>query len=199
MSGENGSSADEGTPLEMLVAGAVTTVTLAVAFALLAAGVSSFWIVFVVGFAGVLPMALAAVSLYEDRQERTSGESSEDEDALAELRRRYARGELTELEFERRVERLLETETIGDARRYVDASDEHVTESEERASDRNRARDRGREREENRDLNRNRNRNRNQNRGQNRGQNRDRNRNLNRGQNRDRDRDRDREPEYERR
>lgn len=152
---------DEGTPLEMLVAGAVTTVTLAVAFGLLAAGVSSFWIVFVVGFAGVLPMALAAVSLYEDRQNGDSERSSEgenedeDEDALAELRRRYARGELSELEFERRVERLLETETIDDARRYVDTGDDRATAGRERASGRNRTRDQGRERNRDRDQNRN--------------------------------------------
>lgn len=36
-------------------------------------------------------------------------------DALARLRERYAAGEIDEHEFERRVERLLETETVEDA------------------------------------------------------------------------------------
>lgn len=168
MSGEADSSVDDETPLEMLVAGVVTTVTLAVAFGLLAAGVSSFWIVFVVGFAGVLPMAMAAVSLYEDRQDGPSGSAGdgerEAEDALAELRQRYARGELSELEFERRVERLLETETVDDARRYVDASDDPLTAGGEAASDRQRTREQGRHRDGERDQDRDRGRDRNQNR-----------------------------------
>lgn len=49
----------------------------------------------------------------------------DDEDALAILRRRFANGELSEPEFERRVERLLETETIADLRgeRLLDRGD----------------------------------------------------------------------------
>ncbi|ARS89357.1 SHOCT domain-containing protein [Natrarchaeobaculum aegyptiacum] len=156
MNGEDDSSDDEVTRLEILVTVTVTSVTLAVGLGLLAVGVAPFWIVFVVGFAGVLPMALAAASLYEERQDGPSGGSSdserEAEDALAELRQRYARGELSELEFERRVERLLETETIDDARRYVGTNDERVTTGRRRASDRNRTRDQRRGRDRSRDL-----------------------------------------------
>ena len=43
----------------------------------------------------------------EDRDEETTAE-----DPMEELRQRYARGELTEDEFERKVERLLETEDV---------------------------------------------------------------------------------------
>lgn len=43
-------------------------------------------------------------------------------DPLDELRGRYARGELSEEEFERRVEALLETETRSDAGDYVDVA-----------------------------------------------------------------------------
>jgi uncharacterized membrane protein len=39
----------------------------------------------------------------------------EDGDALDTLRSRYARGELTDEQFERKLERLLETETLEDA------------------------------------------------------------------------------------
>jgi len=42
-------------------------------------------------------------------------EDADEEDALEELRSRYARGELTDEQFERKLDRLLETETIEDA------------------------------------------------------------------------------------
>jgi hypothetical protein len=41
---------------------------------------------------------------------------------MEELRGRYARGEIDEAEFEHRVERLLRTETVADAREYLDGS-----------------------------------------------------------------------------
>ena len=40
--------------------------------------------------------------------------SEADETALEQLRRRYAEGELTDEQFERKLERLLETQTIED-------------------------------------------------------------------------------------
>jgi len=99
----------EESPAQLTVAGAVTALTLLVGFGLLAVGVSYFWVAFVVGFAGLLPMSLGAVQLYERRQNETRTTEDAD-DAIDELRRRYARGELTEAEFERRVEKLIETE-----------------------------------------------------------------------------------------
>ncbi|PSP32540.1 hypothetical protein BRC64_06440 [Halobacteriales archaeon QH_10_67_22] len=55
------------------------------------------------------------------------GPDSADEDdtdaALADLRERYARGEITDAEFERRVERLLETESVDDAETFFDGRD----------------------------------------------------------------------------
>lgn len=45
-------------------------------------------------------------------------ETAEDADALQTLRNRYARGELTDEEFERKVERLLETETISEIEEF---------------------------------------------------------------------------------
>lgn len=53
------------------------------------------------------------------------------QDALDRLRTRYAEGELTEAEFERRLETLLETETVGDVERYLEKTD-----SEEQTSER---------------------------------------------------------------
>lgn len=128
---------EDETPLQEVVSGAVTALTLLVAFGLMFMEVGFFWVVFIVGFAGVLPMALGLVKLYERRRDReatrspgavrrdasTGGRDSDTEDALDALRERYARGELTEVEFERRVQKLLETESVEDARTFIDGGD----------------------------------------------------------------------------
>jgi hypothetical protein len=117
-----------------VVSRAVTALTLAVAFGLLALGVDAFWVAFPVGFGGVMPVAVSLAA--SDDAERDGAETAADleEDdvtdgrtavtdppasgaatagpqdtkaALADLRRRYARGELTDETFERRVEELL--------------------------------------------------------------------------------------------
>lgn len=55
-----------------------------------------------------------------ERSDELGGDSTDD-DPIEELRARYARGELTDVEFERRLERLLETENVevGDSRERV--------------------------------------------------------------------------------
>lgn len=128
---------DEETPLEEAVSGAVMALTFIVGFGLMFAGVPFFWVAFPVGFAGVLPMALGLAKLYRRRQESTDdSQQSETENALETLRERYARGEITEREFEQRVERLLETESVDDAREYAGR-----TGSQERERERERARE----------------------------------------------------------
>ncbi|MFC7204448.1 SHOCT domain-containing protein [Haloferax namakaokahaiae] len=108
---------EDESPLEELVAGVVMALVFLVGFGLLALGNPWFWIAFPVGFAGVLPAAIALVRIYESRREEAESEKADEtEDALETLRRRYATGELSEAEFERKVERLLETETVADAR-----------------------------------------------------------------------------------
>lgn len=136
MAGDEGESIedDEETPLEEIVSGAVTVLTLSIAFGLLFAGFQFFWVAFIVGFAGVLPMALGAVKLYQRRQDGGTT-TAEPEDALEELRQRYARGEFTDEEFERRIELLLETESVADAREYAEAVRAERT-TEERARER---------------------------------------------------------------
>jgi len=111
---------DEETPLEEFVGGVVVAGILLVAFGLLAVGYPWFWVAFPVGFGGVLPAAIALARLYERRREERAADEAptEQEAALSTLRDRYARGELTEAEFERKVERLLETETVADAREF---------------------------------------------------------------------------------
>ncbi len=59
----------------------------------------------------------------------------DDDDALETLRDRYARGELTDEQFERKVERLLDTETLEDVEDRARVRDEQTeTESFERSS-----------------------------------------------------------------
>ena len=58
---------------------------------------------------------------WQDQDWGTSGETQDSaddqsvEDALQTLRERYAKGELTDRQFEQKLERLLETETLEDA------------------------------------------------------------------------------------
>lgn len=114
---------DEGTPLEAVAAGVVTTLTLGVAFGLLALGQPYFWVAFPVGFGGGMPIAIGLVRWYASTADsrRTDRGASDDADtALRDLRSRYARGELDDEEFENRVERLLETESVDDARSFVE-------------------------------------------------------------------------------
>lgn len=142
--GDRRDDADE-TPLQSVAAGAVTLVTLGVAFGLLALGNPFFWVAFPVGFGGGMPLAIGLARWYESNAEthrREPGRARSDTDrALEALRDRYARGELDDDEFEARVERLLETESVADARASVNrrttaddaderAVDDRVTEDE---------------------------------------------------------------------
>lgn len=107
--------------LSSLVGSVVTGAIITVGVALLVAGWSEFWVVFVLGFVTVLPASIKLAEWYESREtgEESGSEASEEADgqqaALATLRERYASGEIDEAEFERRVERLLETESVEDA------------------------------------------------------------------------------------
>ncbi|WP_313692204.1 SHOCT domain-containing protein [Halorarum halobium] len=109
--------ADDGdSPLQEAVAGVVTALTLLVAFGLLALEVPFFWVAFPVGFGGVLPAAVAFARYYERNRGRTEEDTEPESDALETLRRRYARDEIDEAEFERRLDALLRTESVEDAR-----------------------------------------------------------------------------------
>ncbi|WP_121820550.1 SHOCT domain-containing protein [Halostella salina] len=88
-------------------------------------------LIFAFGFAVLVPLsAILHGRLFEADDEDWSwddGSSESDESttevdesaALETLRERYARGEIDELEYERRLEDLLETESVGEAREYV--------------------------------------------------------------------------------
>ncbi len=98
-------------------------VTQLTVFAVLGAGLLAlflgfewFWIVWVVGFAAVLPAVSVIADAYLDGSGSDGDGSVAEDDPLDALRERYANGELTEAEFERKLERLLETEDRETAR-----------------------------------------------------------------------------------
>jgi hypothetical protein len=100
---------DEPDPLVSGVAGGVTLLVLATAFSLHALDVSWAWVVYPLGFGGLLPVALGWASrTVATRTEETGTDPGAD--ALERLRSQYATGEIDEVEFERRVEAVLETE-----------------------------------------------------------------------------------------
>jgi uncharacterized membrane protein len=87
-----------------------------------------FWVIFVVGYAVVLPLVAIALGEDEDdygtdREEgdgRERGRAEEEaESPLEQLKRRYAAGGLSDEEFEHRLERLLETEDEASAAEYL--------------------------------------------------------------------------------
>ncbi len=92
-----------------------------------------FWVIFAIGYAVVVPLTSllrargtdAGTDSAPDRQADSEGVADADADgtvdaALDRLRDRYASGELSEAQFERKLEALLETETPEDARERLD-------------------------------------------------------------------------------
>ncbi|OVE86085.1 SHOCT domain-containing protein [Natronolimnobius baerhuensis] len=69
------------------------------------------------------PQEESTAASHEQARNRSQTDAQQDDtaDALETLRERYARGELTDPEFERRAERLLETETVDAAREHLSA------------------------------------------------------------------------------
>ncbi|QGA81787.1 SHOCT domain-containing protein [Halomicrobium sp. LC1Hm] len=99
----------------------------------------------IVGYAVFIPLTATLLG-DEDEREAWTGELADssptetteepepertDETALAALRRRYAEGELTDEQFERKLDRLLETETLEDVEEHRErASQERERELE---------------------------------------------------------------------
>jgi uncharacterized membrane protein len=82
------------------------------------------WLAFMLfGYVVVVPVTAFLFGDEEDLEEwwdddadvATDEADASEDDALDTLRKRYARGELTDEQFERKLERLLEVETLEDA------------------------------------------------------------------------------------
>jgi len=110
--------------LRSRVGSVIGTATLVLGLAALAAGFSWFWMVFIVGWVVATPVAQWLADHYEaEAAADASGSDHENSAALDELRDRYAQGDIDEAEFERRVERLLETESVDDAESHYGPDD----------------------------------------------------------------------------
>jgi uncharacterized membrane protein len=108
--GFGGEPTDGGREAVAWTAGVVSMAVLAVGLGGLALGVEWAWVAFPVGYGGVLPLAIGWARS-RTRSESPDGQHGDGaDDALATLRERYARGDIDDVEFERRVERLVETE-----------------------------------------------------------------------------------------
>ncbi|WP_251342281.1 SHOCT domain-containing protein [Haloplanus halophilus] len=95
-------------------------VVLGLGFVAMALDVSAFWMVWVVGFAVVVPIVSILRGTDESRSPDRSTVDRDDDSvdaALATLRERYARGDLSDEAFEAKLDALLETETPEAARR----------------------------------------------------------------------------------
>jgi hypothetical protein len=88
-------------------AGVVSLGTLILGIGGLVLGVDWAWIAFPAGYGGVLPLAVA---LARTRASAASATDEGGDDPLATLRDRYARGDIGDEEFERRLELLLESD-----------------------------------------------------------------------------------------
>lgn len=103
--------------------------TLGAGFVAMAAGMPYFFLIWVLGFAVVLP--IAGILFPEDDADSELAEDKQiadvSTDPLTSLRDQYARGDLTDEEFERKLDRLLETESPENASEWR----ERVTEKAE--------------------------------------------------------------------
>ena len=108
----SGAAMTGGDTVTMLVGSGVTALTLGVAFGLLALDVRWFWVAFPVGFGLVLPAAITMTHARRSSRQQRGVETQPGtaSTALEVLKQRYAAGELTDEEFEHRLERLLEGE-----------------------------------------------------------------------------------------
>jgi len=124
--------------LEDLLVPLIAVVTLPIGILLFVVDLEVFALAtFVVGWFLLVPV----LAILGDALSTETPESATDEDPLEVLRERYAKGEISESEFERQVERLLATEEVdvGDpsaVEDVLDANDETV----ERSYDRERTR-----------------------------------------------------------
>ncbi|WP_049980794.1 SHOCT domain-containing protein [Halolamina rubra] len=108
--------------------GIVSTLVTAVWLGAMATGQDWWLAAMLVGYVALVPVTAILFGDEEDRAEwlgenehrASESEQREDEETpLETLRRRYAEGELSEAQFERKLDQLLETETMENAEAYA--------------------------------------------------------------------------------
>lgn len=115
-------------PLDRLranVTGVAATLVTGIWLAAMFTG-QEWWLPFMlVGYVVVVPLVALLFGdedeireWWGDDAEESARQDESEEDPLQTLRDRYARGELTDEQFEQKLERLLETETIEDVEQY---------------------------------------------------------------------------------
>ncbi|MEF8779383.1 MAG: SHOCT domain-containing protein [Haloferacaceae archaeon] len=150
---------NDGTPRERLRENATGIASILVTGTWLVGLVTgqSWWLpALLFGYVVVVPLVAVVLGSEEDREEWLDGwtrreDATREETAetaksgrdgrsgetpLERLRRRYAEGELTEEQFERKLERLLETETLEDAEDRARRRRGDLGRAEERATER---------------------------------------------------------------
>ena len=129
----DGSFADSDDPVVSAVALLILGAGLGSLFGVPILTAIDFWVIFAIGYAVVVPLtsllrgrAGASPTIRADDTGGVSEDASEDDvdAALDRLRDRYARGELSDEQFERKLEALLETETPEDARARLERETE---------------------------------------------------------------------------
>jgi uncharacterized membrane protein len=118
--------------------GIMPLLVLGAGFVALFAGFDYFYVIWIIGFTVLVPITAILLDgngeredewTAEDTQHGTehdstttaqSSSSPSTQDALSTLRERYANGELTDTQFERKLDRLLETETPENAAEWRD-------------------------------------------------------------------------------
>ena len=102
--------------------------TLGAGFVAMVAGMPYFWLIWVLGFAVVLP--ILGILFPEDEADSELAEDERDANVstnpLISLRDQYARGDLTDEEFERKLDRLLETESPENAAEWRELAKENA-------------------------------------------------------------------------
>jgi hypothetical protein len=122
--------------------GIVSTLVTGLWLVLLISGVEYWLAVMLLGYIVVIPITGMLFGDDEESESESSdmsgpwqSESSDErttettdpgntDDAIQELRGRYARGEITEEQFERKVERLLETDSVESANEHMGTQDD---------------------------------------------------------------------------
>lgn len=105
---------------ELGVATVVSLLTILTGTILLALNFNFFWLAYPIGFGGILPFAIMVSKNYDTQVRENKSETSEEETALEELKKKFVNDEISEEEFENRVENLVQTQDVQTSKEYIE-------------------------------------------------------------------------------